>query len=211
MDLSAKATKALFSLNSKIKEYSNINVETLSKLFDTLIQPILTYASEIWISDYKIDLMDDKYPCELVHLKSCRFSLGVHNKTSNLASRCELGRFPILVSILKLRHSYYCKLPSDRLLYKLYQTDKQLFLQGSNSWLTNIKHLEKVLNIQELNSLSKGAFIQILQEYYKNKVETNLAHIKESSDSKLELFSTLYNNFRVPRYLNMNFSKLRDL
>ena len=92
IDLSAKATKALFSLISKIKEYSDINVETLSKLFDTLIQPILTYASEIWISDYKIDLMDDKYPFELVHLKSCRFSLGVHNKTSNLASRCELGR-----------------------------------------------------------------------------------------------------------------------
>ena len=73
--------------------------------------------------------MDDKYPFELVHLKSCRFSLGVLNRTStcNLASRYELSRFPILVSILKLMHSYYCrliKLPSDRLLYKLYQTDK---------------------------------------------------------------------------------------
>ena len=90
-----------------------------------------------------------------------------------------------------------------------FQTDKQLFLQGSNSWLTNIRHLEKVLNKQELNSLSKGAFIQILQVYYKNKVETNLAHIKESSDSKFELFSTLYNNFSVPRYLNMNFSKAK--
>ena len=44
MDLSAKATKALFSLNSKIKEYSTLNAETLLKLFDTLIQPILTYA-----------------------------------------------------------------------------------------------------------------------------------------------------------------------
>ena len=137
----------LISLNSKIKEYSEINAETLSKLFNTLIKPILTYASEIWISDCKKDLMDDTYPFELVHLKSCRFSVGVHNKTSNLASRCELGRFPILVSMLKLMHSYYCrliKLPSDRLHYKLYQTDKQLFLQGSNSWLTNIRHLEKV-------------------------------------------------------------------
>ena len=91
MDLSAKATKALFSLNSKIKEYSTLNAEILLKLFDTLIQPILTYASEIWISDYKIDLMNDKYPFELVHLKSCKFSLGVHSKTSNLATRCELN------------------------------------------------------------------------------------------------------------------------
>ena len=124
IDLSAKATKALFSLNSKIKEYSTLNAETLLKLFDTLIQPILTYASEIWISDYKIDLMNDKYPFELVHLKSCKFSLGVHSKTSNLATQ---SMYPILVTILKLMHNYNCrlvKLPSDRLLHKLYQTDK---------------------------------------------------------------------------------------
>ena len=70
IDLSANATKALFSLNSKIKEYSTLNAETLLKLFDTLIQRILTYASEIWISDYKIDLMNDMDPFELVHLKS---------------------------------------------------------------------------------------------------------------------------------------------
>ena len=82
IDLSAKATKALFSLNSKIKEYSILNVETLIKLCDTLIQPILTYGSEIWISDYKLDLLDDKYPFELVHLEFCKFSFGVHHKTS---------------------------------------------------------------------------------------------------------------------------------
>ena len=73
VNLSAKATKALFSLNSKVKEYSTLNVETVMKLFDILIQPILTYASEILISDYKLDLLDDKYPFKLVHLKSCKF------------------------------------------------------------------------------------------------------------------------------------------
>ena len=66
------------------------------KLFDALIQPILTYASEIWISDYEQDLLDNKYPFELVHLKSCKFSLGVHNKTSNLEAKFESGRFPVI-------------------------------------------------------------------------------------------------------------------
>ena len=212
MDLSAKATKALFSLKSKIKEYSTLNVETLLKLFDTLIQPILTYKSEIWISDYKIDLMNDKYSFELVHLKSCKFSLGVQSKTSNLATRCELRRYPILVTILKLMHNYYCrlvKLPSDRLLHKLYQTDKQLFLNGSKSWLTNIKHMEKLLNVQELERCSKDGFIKILKTSYKNKVENNLTQIKKTSDSKLELFSTLYDNSNMPCYLNMDFSKVK--
>ena len=95
IDLSGKATKALFGLNARVKEYSTLNVDTLLKLFDTLIQPILTYASEIWISDFKLDFLNDKYPFELVHLKSCKLSLGVHNKTSNLAVKCELSSFPI--------------------------------------------------------------------------------------------------------------------
>ena len=51
-------------------------------------------------------------------------------------------------------HNYHCmpvKLPSDGLLNKLYQTDEQLFLKGSKSWLTNIiRHMEKFLNVQEL-------------------------------------------------------------
>ena len=209
LDLSAKATKALFSMNSKIKEYSTMNIETLLKLFDSIIQPILTYASEIWISDYKIDLMNDKYPFELVHLKSCKFSLGVHNKTSNLATRCELNRLPVLISILKLMHSYYCrlvKLPSGRLLQKLYQTDKQLFRQGGKSWLTNIKHIEKLLGMQDLCNYSKDKFLDVLKTFYNKKIDNNLAHIKASSDSKLELFSTLYNS-NIPCYLNMKSSK----
>ena len=51
--------------------------------------------------------------------------------------------------------------------------------------------------------------IKILKTSYKNKVENNLTHIKESSDSKLELFSTLYDNSNMPRYLNMDFSKVQ--
>ena len=54
--------------------------------------------------------------------------------------------------------------------------------------------LEKLLNVQELERCSNDGFIKILKTSYKNKVENTLTHIKESSDSKLELFSTLYDN-----------------
>ena len=48
--------------------------------------------------------------------------------------------------------------------------------------------MEKLLNIQELERCSKDGFIKILKTSYKNKVENNLTHIRESSDSKLELY-----------------------
>jgi hypothetical protein len=43
-----KALKAFFSVKSKKK--------TCLKLFDSLLKPILTYGSEIWLSDYNINL-----------------------------------------------------------------------------------------------------------------------------------------------------------
>ena len=109
-------------------------------------------------------------------------------------------------------HNYYYrldKLPLDRLLHKMYPTDKQLLLKGNTSRLTNIRHMEKLLNVQILERYSKSGFINILKTLYKNRLVNNLAniHIKEPSDSKLELISTLYDNSTMPCYLNMNFSK----
>ena len=68
----------------------------------------------------------------------------------------------------------------------------------------------KLLNVQELESYSKEGFFKILKTSYKNKVENTLAHIKESSDGKLERFSTLCDNFNMPCYLNINFSKAKS-
>ena len=57
--------------------------------------PILSYSSEIWISDIKINLLDNNYQSE----KSI-YILGVNRKRSTFC-KCDLGRFPILIVILK--------------------------------------------------------------------------------------------------------------
>ena len=51
---------AHFSLLSKLQDFKEIPVRVFLKLFDTLIMSILTYSSEIWISDFKIDSADEK-------------------------------------------------------------------------------------------------------------------------------------------------------
>jgi hypothetical protein len=56
------------------------------KLFDTLIKPIVTYASEIWISDFTIkELKSDNLSFEKIHKHFCKYLLGVHKKASNFA------------------------------------------------------------------------------------------------------------------------------
>ena len=141
--------------------------------------------------DFKLDLFSDKYPFQLVHFKSCKVSLGVHNKTSNLAVKCELSRFPILLSLLKLMHGFYSrvnKLPSDRLLHKIFEADKKLFFKWSKSWISCINETEKILGIQNLEKFSKDVFINKLKTCYKNRLDKSMANIKTSTDSKLQHF-----------------------
>ena len=58
------------------------------KLFDTLIRPILTYGSEIWVKDFKIkENTSDRLPFEILQNRLCKCLLGVHKKASHFAAR----------------------------------------------------------------------------------------------------------------------------
>ena len=44
----------------------------------------------------------DKAPFEKLDLRFCKSLLGIHKKSSNIATRGELGRYPIIIHILIL-------------------------------------------------------------------------------------------------------------
>ena len=92
-----KSLKGFFSLKSKILDFDVMNNPLKFKLFDTLIRPILTYGSEIWVTDYKIkENTLDNLPFEKIQNRFCKYLLGVHKKASNFAARLEFGRDRIL-------------------------------------------------------------------------------------------------------------------
>ena len=70
--LSEKGLHALFGM----RKYSNINrfpPKLASKIFDSMISPILTYNCEVWGAYLKLDLNHwDKSPIEKVHLRFCK-------------------------------------------------------------------------------------------------------------------------------------------
>ena len=47
-----KGLKAVFSLKSKILDLNFSDMKLKLKLYDSLIRPIISYGSEIWISDF---------------------------------------------------------------------------------------------------------------------------------------------------------------
>jgi hypothetical protein len=72
------------------------------KIFDSIISPILLYNSEVWGAYLKNDFNKwDKLPTEKIHLRFCKIYLGVGKKATNIASRGELGKFPLLINIYK--------------------------------------------------------------------------------------------------------------
>ena len=64
-----------------------------------MIQPILTYNSEVWGAFVKSEGYGIKKKKKKKHLHFCKRYLEVHNKSTNVACRAELGRFPLIVDI----------------------------------------------------------------------------------------------------------------
>ena len=87
--LSEQATKAMFALKN-LFDNKLLCIEDKLKLFDSLVQPILMYGSEIW-GFHKAD------DVEKVHVRFLKQILGVRLQTSNIAVYGELGRFPLAI------------------------------------------------------------------------------------------------------------------
>ena len=135
--LSEQATKAMFALKN-LFDNKLLCIEDKLKLFDSLVQPILMYGSEIW-GFHKAD------DVEKVHVRFLKQILGVRLQTSNIAVYGELGRFPlaILRKIRILKYWYKILASKNSLLYKVYGQQVNDIACGSfeNNWAFQIKSL----------------------------------------------------------------------
>ena len=102
LELYKKGLKAFYKIKS-IFDHKCPNSKVALHVFDHTIKPILTYGSDIWGSCTKksrrqtqtLDMTYRDFNAEKLHLKYCKYILGVHSRASNLATIGELGRFPI--------------------------------------------------------------------------------------------------------------------
>jgi hypothetical protein len=67
-------------------------VDLQLKLFDSLVSPILLYASEVWG-------FENKESIEKVHLQYCKNILKVQSTTPNYMVYRELDRYPMEVMV----------------------------------------------------------------------------------------------------------------
>jgi len=174
--------KALFKLK---KSFDKPSINTILHIFDHTITPILLYGSEIWgiFSSQKFKAKPDKYltketdaiPMERIHTKFCKFALG---KSSNLASRGELGRYPLLPYILLNMIKCWCRLKEhstdNNILANAFELSNAMYLENKISWVRNIKEIFDYLEMSYLFNNSarytSDTIIRQVKEIFINKV-----------------------------------------
>ena len=149
-DLYNRALKAYFKIVKSMHPLPK--PKTLFHLFDHLIKPILLYGCEIWTpmslatkvgsqlgsaaaqffnkikKDFPLEykFVEARDPIEKLHLKFCKFAMGVHTKTTNLAVYGDCGRYPLYIDQITQCVKYYHHLENteNELLKQFYSVLK---------------------------------------------------------------------------------------
>ena len=206
------------------------NVITALKLFDTLILPIIRYGSEAWSPFYAKNINDnnflslcEKFPAEKLHTKFCRYLLGVSRKTTNIAVRAELGRLPLLTSLLPYAAKYWlqlCDLNGNRLVNDAHLDLITHVSHAYFNWAKAIQLIWTTFSLQVIwdnqGSLQKHRTIQLLKQAVYASYELAWSKKINEADSKLRTYKLFQNTIGLGNYTLINniaqrreFAKLR--
>ena len=118
-----------------------------------MISPILTYKSEAWGTFVKSDFKSwDNSPIEKPHLQFCKRCLEVHNKASNMASRAELGKYPMIIEINEKILNYFSYLQDkddNSIVKQSLQISIELCNSGRNSFCSNLMKIQFTVQQQD--------------------------------------------------------------
>ena len=226
-DLYQRSQKAYFKLR-KLLNIDFIKPKLYLDIFDKTVLPVLTYGSSIWgvfninTTRYKRNknpnYLYEEYIGEKIHTKLCKILLGVNQKTSNIACRAELGRYPLMTQILTNTISYRARLEkiNDLELVKdSYKDDIMLHTYGLSTWYSCTEEILKTLNFNTniLNLTSKK-----VRKTVQNKLNTcyNIYHRdtinndtrKDPNEkNKLRTYRLFKENIKYESYLDLDINK----
>ena len=208
-DRAKKGAVAIFRLLWSLGERSP---SVFFKLFDTQIQPMLTYGAEVWGLDA------DHTPVERVHLFALKRFLNVSMRTPNVMVYGETGRHPLYVNTFVKCIRYWLhilKMSPDRLQFKAYKMLLHLHEQNRKSWASSVCYVLYMYGFGEV-WVNQGvgdekAFLREFKERllisyegeWRNKLRTN---------ERYSFYSTFKSTLSLSSYLSeLNHVKARNL
>ena len=201
------ALHKLYVLMDKV----NLPVSELCKLFEVLVEPVISYSAEVWGYNEAKDI-------ESLHLKFCRKILGVKKSTNISGLYGELGRTPLSVKRKFTMLKYWAHLLNDRntMVYKAYLMLKNDLEQNITynrlNWSFQIKSILDELGLsyvwihQDDIVIPLGLIKERLKDHYLQLWRASL-----ESSSRLDHYKIYKHTFEFEQYLdNLQDTKQRN-
>ena len=201
--LSEKTPNSLYKIRKYLKLHL-LSPKSACKIFDSMVSPILLYNSEVWGAYTNCDFNKwDNTSTEKVHLKFCKLYLGVNRRASNLASRAELGKFPLLNPIYKRIMNYIThiiELPDTSIVKQAFSLSKELFKNGKPSFYSNVTKILKPLcpplfrnsdNLETfINNCKQYNALELIKEKYISSWRQKMAN-----STKLSFYNSIKKDY----------------
>ena len=143
-----QARKAYFGIQRRVKYIGEIPPKHMIYLYESMIQPILLYGSELWGHNQKAGQVVDK-----MYLHIARNILKVKQNTSNLITIGEFGLFPpsLLCQISSIIYAIrLLSMNNDSLVKKVFKETRNFENLGFNNWWFKVVTLANLYNINLL-------------------------------------------------------------
>ena len=158
----------MFAAKSKLKHYSTVPCSILCSIFNTLVRPILTYASDIWgVSVTGRDKMDKFF---LWFLKNM---LGVKQSTPTVMVLGETGQILPSIDCISNVIKFVNRLEfmSDNTFVKqVYNELRRLHYCGFDTWFS------KASELVNHNNMIFNPNLKIFKEYVKKSLKDKFIH-----------------------------------
>ena len=148
--------RAMHSLLSNCRIHS-INIpKFICQLFDVLVKPTVSYASQIWGPDVFLKLNRhgvnslSTHKLEKLHCNFLRLLGGTSRRVNNWIVLKEYGRYPLQVNWLMHAFRFWnklCSMPNNRITFLAFAQSIELMLQGYDTWATKILECARILKL----------------------------------------------------------------
>ena len=134
-----------------------------------------------------------------MHVKFCKFILGVNKRAVNLAVKGELGRFPVTFSciIQAFKCWYHLQESPNSLLREAFSISKSLHNNGVSTWFSFYDNICKLINVKS----DDPSAVLLLQSFLCEKYRIYWSNTIMSF-SKLDTYMSFKNKFCKEGYLD---------
>ena len=220
-ELYKKACRAFFGYLKYVNICAGAQITTVSKLFNSLVAPILLYNYEIWgafmnnkklqrVNSFVEKMFDDKNKHELLQLKMAKIALGVHKKSNNMAVRGELGLYPLNIDIYIRMIKYFLRLKDivvkeNKVIEDGITESINLVRNRHECWLAAVLFIFKTVGTDfDLNQrlmLENEDIIKEAKDKCRRMFEDKFFNEIRNS-SRLLIFQDLKKKFQIEPYIN---------